>query len=149
MDALAIKDVTLTPLRIIPGDLGAVYHGLKSTESSFQGFGEAYFSNVAHKAVKGWKLHTKMISNLIVPIGAIRFVLYDARPESETKGQIMDVILSLENYQRLTIPPGIWMAFQGVSAGQNMLLNISSIPHDPTESIGLPLNTTEIPFQQW
>lgn len=121
-------------------------HALKQHESSFQGFGEAYFSTVEKQAVKGWKKHMRMVLNLIVPSGAIRFVLYDDRPASKSFQTIQELILSKENYQRLTVPPGIWMAFQGISDGLNMLLNIASIPHDPTEADSLPVQNELIPF---
>ena len=144
-----ITDVILTPLKIIPGDSGEVMHALKESEESFQGFGEAYFSCVNGNAVKGWKRHRKMMLNLVVPIGAIRFVLYDDRPESKTFKTIQEIILSRESYQRLTVPPGIWMAFQGKSDGVNMLLNIASIPHDSLEAENLPIQNEEIPFQDF
>jgi|SRR5450432_186818 len=142
-----INDVQLIPLKIIPGETGDVLHALKSSELSFQGFGEAYFSTVRHHEVKGWKKHQRMISNLIVPSGKIRFVLYDDRMESTSFKMLQEVILSRENYQRLTVPPGIWMAFQGGSGETNMLLNIASILHDPLETESLPLINEIIPFE--
>ena len=141
-----INDVMLTPLRIIPGDSGNVMHALKQTEASFHGFGEAYFSTVQQQAIKGWKKHRRMILNLIVPSGAIRFVLYDGRPESKSFQTFQELVLSKENYQRLTVPPGVWMAFQGLSDEVNMLLNIASIPHDPAEAENLPVQNELIPF---
>lgn len=144
-----IEGVMLTPLKKITGPLGNVYHGMKQPEKSFAGFGEAYFSTVKSNMVKGWKKHTKMVSNLIVPVGAIRFVIYDDRLGSSTFGQVMDITLSLRNYQRLTIPPNLWMGFQGRGERENMLLNISSIGHDPVESFTEPLDSTKIPFTEW
>lgn len=144
-----IEGVVLSPLKQYFGDKGNVYHGLKKTDSSYSNFGEAYFSTIEYGSVKGWKKHTKMISNLIVPIGAIRFVLYDDRPDSQTKGKIMDTILSLNNYMRLTIPANVWLAFQGVGEGTNMLLNISNITHDPEECINLNIGNIQIPFNSW
>ena len=44
------------------------------------------------------------------------------------------------DYKRITIPKGIWFAFQGVSKNLNLLLNISNIVHDPNECEILPLN---------
>ncbi len=137
----------LTPLRIIKGESGNVMHGLKFTEESFHGFGEAYFSTIYPHAVKGWKKHRQMILNLIVPVGAIKFVLFDDRPESASFQTIQELILSAENYQRLTVPPGIWMAFQGLGENTNMLLNIASIPHDPLETDNLPTQNDIIPYQ--
>ena len=142
-----IDQVMLTPLRIIPGDSGNVMHALKMQESSFHGFGEAYFSTVDKNAVKGWKNHNKMILNLVVATGVIRFILYDDRPDSSTYKSFQETILSKENYQRLTVPPGVWMAFQGLSDGVNMLLNIASIPHDPLEVQTLPIQNEKIPYK--
>ncbi len=142
-----INEVILTPLRIIPGDSGDVMHALKQNEASFNGFGEAYFSTVQKLTVKGWKKHRNMVLNLIVPSGAIRFVLYDDRTDSKSFQIFQEVILSKENYQRLTVPPGVWMAFQGLSDEKNILLNIASIPHDPSEADNLPVQNELIPYQ--
>ena len=87
-----------------------------------------------------------MILNLVVPMGAIRFVLYDDRPESKSFQIFQEFIISKENYQRLTVPPGVWMAFQGMADGLNILLNIASIPHDPNEAENLPIQNEHIPF---
>src|ERR1700676_1762471 len=141
-----IVDFLLTPLRIIPGVSGEVMHALKQEEGSFQGFGEAYFSTVNNGALKGWKKHQKMILNLVVPMGTIRFVLYDGRSDSKSFRTIQELTLSRENYQRLTVPAGIWMAFQGIGEGENMLLNIASIPHDPSEADNLPIHNDQIPY---
>lgn len=142
-----IDGVLITPLRLIKGESGDVMHALKQHEESFQGFGEAYFSTVHQHAVKGWKRHRKMVLNVIVPLGKIKFVLYDDRPESHSYQTMQEIILSLENYQRLTVPPGIWMAFQGLGEFNNMLLNIASIPHDPLEAENLPIQNEIIPYR--
>ena len=149
MDTM-IEGVVLTLLKIIPGENGAVMHGLKAQEDSFKNFGEAYFSFVNKGKIKGWKRHTKMTLNLIVPVGKIRFVLYDDRDNSKTKDNFNDLILGPEiQYSRLTIPPGIWMAFQGIGDEQNLLLNIADIPHDPSEAEQLPIENNRIPNFKW
>ena len=128
-----IDRVILTPLRRIPGAAGDVRHGLKASSEGYDGFGEAYFSCVLKGAVKGWKKHTRMTLNLIVSRGEIRFIVYD-----ETVGSYKAYHLTPErdeDYARLTVPPGLWMAFGGVGDGENMLLNIASIEHDPSESV--------------
>jgi dTDP-4-dehydrorhamnose 3,5-epimerase len=142
----SIEGVMMTPLRVIKGESGNVLHALKQREESFQGFGEAYFSTVNFNAIKGWKKHRTMILNLIVPAGAIKFVLFDDRSESATFGETQEIIISPENYLRLTVPPGIWMAFQGLGKSENILLNIASIPHDPLEAENLPVKNEYIPY---
>lgn len=126
-----IKDVLITNLKIIDTLGGEVMHAMKKSDNGFESFGEAYFSHIDKDAIKAWKRHKKMTLNLIVPLGKIRFVLFDDRDTLKTKFQ--EVIISRDNYCRLTVPPMIWMGFQGLSDNGSMLLNIASIEHDPME----------------
>jgi dTDP-4-dehydrorhamnose 3,5-epimerase len=76
-----------------------------------------------------------MILNLVVVVGEIRFVVYDDRRDSKTYGQFSECILSpATNYQRLTVSPGLWIAFQGMGKETSMLMDIIPEPHDPTET---------------
>lgn len=127
-----IKDILITKLNVMQSNDGSVLHGIKKTDNGFMSFGETYFSFINKDAFKGWKKHTKMTMNLIVPIGEIRFNFIDLRKDSETYNQKMKISLSLNNYVRLTVPPSIWFGFKGL-ADQNMLVNVASIPHDPNE----------------
>ena len=129
-----VEGVLLTRLEIVSATGGAVLKAMKGDDPGASGFGEAYFSIVEKGAVKAWKRHRKMTLNLIVPCGEIRFVIYDDRPESRTCGSHEEVRLSLRNYQRLTIPPMLWMGFQGGSEQLNMLLNLADMAHDPAEA---------------
>ena len=126
-----IKDVLITPLDIIDTPGGNVMHGMKETSIGYSGFGEAYFSQVNESAIKAWKRHKNMILNLVVPVGKIKFVLFDDRDESNVRFQ--EIIISRDNYCRLTVPPMIWMGFQGLSDDGSMLLNIANIEHDAYE----------------
>ncbi len=125
--------VTLTPLKRIKNPKGDVYHAMKKSDAGYAGFGEAYFSSVHGSTIKGWKKHTKMTLNLVVPVGAIEFIIYD-----EQSKQFMSVELSESNYIRLTIASGLWVAFRGINLN-NLLLNIASIEHDPDEAENLNL----------
>lgn len=135
----SLEGVQVTSLKIIPGDAGSVMHALKASDQSFSSFGEAYFSTVKEGQIKGWKKHRKMILNIVVPVGRILFALYDDRPESPSYRKLFSIELGPAQYQRLTVPPGVWMAFNGRGNGLNLLLNIASIHHDPTEAETLPL----------
>ena len=132
-----IEGVKLIPLKVIPTEGGDVLHGMKHTDEGFDGFGEAYFSTIEHGAVKAWKRHRKMTLNLIVPYGSIEFIIHDDRDSSKTKGVFESIKISRDNYHRLSVPPMLWLGFKGCSEGQNILLNIASIPHDPNEADNL------------
>jgi len=126
--------VIVTPLKQIHHPKGDVFHGMKKSDAGFDGFGEAYFSTINKNDIKGWKKHTEMTLNLVVPVGEIKFVMYDEKTK-----EFFSVTLSQSNYQRLTIKPNIWMAFQGVGE-YNMLLNLASIEHDSNESVNLEIS---------
>lgn len=130
-----IEGVIISPLKIIPNSKGDILHAMKASNLEFKGFGEAYFSVANQGEIKGWKKHFKMTLNLVVPVGNIRFVIYDDREGSQTNNTFFSIILGNENYQRITVPPNVWMAFQGVSDGINLLLNIANIEHDPEEAV--------------
>jgi dTDP-4-dehydrorhamnose 3,5-epimerase len=129
-----IEGVVLTPLSVISTEGGDVLHAIKSSDQSFGGFGEAYFSKIKYNTIKGWKRHKEMILNLIVPVGAVRFVLYDDRPRSSSQGQFQEIMLSsVDHYQRITVPPMVWVGFQGQDKKTSIILNIASIEHLPEE----------------
>lgn len=140
---MMIAGVSVTPLKRILHEKGDIYHALKSSEESFSSFGEAYFSSIHFADVKGWKKHSKMILNLVVPIGAIKFVAYDDRESSNTYQNFFEITISKNNYCRLTVPPGIWLSFQGIGKKFNLLLNLASIEHDPDESVSCDMADIE------
>lgn len=136
-----INGVALYDEKHITVPKGDIYHAIKCNDEGFCGFGEAYFSQIEQGAVKGWKRHNRMTLNIVVVTGAIKFVIYDDREESSTKGQFEEVVLSVkDNYKRLTVAPGLWMAFQGVGDGVSMLMDVIPEPHDPSEADRLDLD---------
>jgi len=128
-----IDGVLLTPLKVINVPGGDVLHGMKSSDLGYMGFGEAYFSKVEPGAVKAWKRHHVMTLNLVVPVGSVHFVIYDEQQDSANFGKFQEVVLSEDNYCRLTIPPMMWVGFRGVSKSAAILLNIADIEHSPDE----------------
>ena len=126
--------VILTPLKQIRISKGSVLHAMRKSDDGFNGFGEAYFSTVNKNDIKGWKKHTEMTLNLVVPIGKMEFVIYNDKNHN-----FFNVTISQDNYQRLTISPGFWLAFRGLDE-KNILLNIASIEHDPSESESIDLD---------
>jgi dTDP-4-dehydrorhamnose 3,5-epimerase len=125
--------INITALKRIPTEKGDILHALKCSENDYKDFGEAYFSCVNKGSIKGWKKHSLMQLNLIVPLGNIKFYLFD-----EDFNSAHTIILGSNNYCRLMVKPGVWVAFEGVDEN-NILLNIASIEHNPDEAINKPV----------
>ncbi len=127
-----MKGASFERLRRIETPGGDVFHGLKASEPAFAGFGEAYFTTVERGYVKGWKRHRRMTLNLIVPVGEVRICVVDDHTGAHTEFDLGPE--SSETYGRLTVQPGLWVAFGGARAGLNLMLNLASTEHDPLES---------------
>jgi dTDP-4-dehydrorhamnose 3,5-epimerase len=128
MGPIGLDQIRVTPLARITAEGGDVLHAMKKSDVGWSGFGEAYFSWVLHGAVKAWKCHTRMTMNLIVPVGRVRFVFMD-----DSNCRVRQEFAGEGHYVRITVPPGIWFGFQGVSISASLILNLASIEHDPTE----------------
>lgn len=128
-----IEGVIISPLKQLLDERGKVMHMLKNTDEHFTEFGEIYFSTIYPGAIKGWHQHSEMTLNYAVPWGQIKFVLFDDRKDSQTKGEIQEIFIGPENYNLVTVPPMVWNGFKGIGAEMAIIANCSTIPHDPNE----------------
>lgn len=87
-----------------------------------------YFSEVEPGCVKAWKCHTRQTQRFAVPVGQLKIVLYDDRPESPTRGRIMEVLLGRpDNYALLQIPPRVWYGFTAAGSVPAVICNCPDI----------------------
>ena len=128
-----IDGVVVTPLRQIFDERGKVMHMLREDSPAFQRFGEIYFSCVDPGAVKAWHLHREMTLNYAVVSGKIKFVLFDDRPDSRTRGGVQEFFLSPENYVLVTVPPMIWNGFKGLGDQPAIVANCPTLAYDANE----------------
>ena len=128
-----IDGIKITPLKQIEDERGKVMHMLRNDSKSFSKFGEIYFSTVHPNKVKGWHLHGKMTLNYAVVLGEIKLVLYDARPDSKTKGEVQEFFLSQKNYKLVSVPPLIWNGFMGIGNNTAIVANCADLPYDDKE----------------
>jgi dTDP-4-dehydrorhamnose 3,5-epimerase len=108
---------------------------MRSDAPEFTTFGECYFSEMIPGAVKAWKCHREQTQHLAVPIGRVRFVIYDDRELSPTNGSLEVVELGRpDHYNRLRIPKGLWYGFTCLSDQPALIANCTDEPHDPTDT---------------
>ncbi len=112
----------------------------------FEAFGEIYFSCVFPGAIKAWHIHKRMTLNYAVPLGEIRFVLYDDRPDSPTRGEVQEMVLGPDTYCLVTVPPMIWNGFRGMGSKTSIVANCATIPHDPDEIVRRDPMDSTIPY---
>ena len=141
-----IEGMTITPLRRIPDERGAVFHMLRDDSEVFERFGEIYFSTVYPGAIKAWHLHHEMTLNYAVPVGMIKLVCYDDRPESSTRGNLVELHIGELNYVLVTIPHNVWNGFKGEGTGAALVANCSTVHHSVGEIERMDPFTEDIPY---
>ena len=130
-----IEGVTVTPLRQFFDERGKVMHMLREDSPVFSRFGEIYFSCVNPGVVKAWHLHREMTLNYAVIHGEIKFVLYDDRSDSPSRGAFQELYMSPENYILVTVPPMVWNGFKGIGTKSAIVANCATLPHRSDEII--------------
>jgi dTDP-4-dehydrorhamnose 3,5-epimerase len=141
-----INGVQIIPLRQILDERGKVMHMLRADAPHFRGFGEIYFSAVHPGAVKAWHIHKRMTLSYAVPVGKIKLVLYDDRPDSPSKSRLQEVYLGPDNYNLVVIPPMIWNGFKGLGSELSLVANCANLAHDPDEIDRLDPAAPQIPY---
>ena len=113
---------------------GDVIKIINKKSKYFNGFGEVYFSEIKQNKVKGWKKHTKMIMNLKVLRGKVKFVFLT------NKNRFKKIILSENDLSILTVPKNIIFAFKGIKK-KNIIMNFANINNTPGECLSFPINS--------
>lgn len=126
-----INGVEVIPKMRISDVRGTIQHGIRKDELQSE-FGEVYFKRLRSGIINGWHVHEKLELNYLCVYGSLRLVLFDLRQNSGTTGQIMEVVMGIENYVLVHIPPGIANASETLSHPDSLLCNIASAPHDPS-----------------
>lgn len=142
-----IEGVKVVPLKQIADERGTVMHMLKRTDPHFIEFGEIYFTTVHPGIVKGWHKHGRMTLNYACVYGGIKLVLYDDRPDSATRGELVELLLGPDSYQLVQIPTNVWNSFKGLGKETSIIANCATEPHTKefTDSLD-PMSNDVIPY---
>ncbi|MHC5022856.1 MAG: dTDP-4-dehydrorhamnose 3,5-epimerase family protein [Planctomycetota bacterium] len=127
----AIEGVNVIPLARVPDERGTILHMLRHDDPHFIRFGEIYFSTVYRDVVKGWHRHREMTLNYACVFGRVKLAIYDDRPDSPTRGRLLEQFLGPDHYALVQIPPGVWNGFKGMTDPFALVANCCTHAHDP------------------
>lgn len=143
-----IEGVATKDLIAHPDERGRLWEILRSDDDIFQQFGQVYITTAFPGVVKAWHAHRLQTDFFTVVSGLAKFVLYDMREDSPTRGEIAEFFIGRDNLQLITIPPGVYHGFKNVGREELLALNCPTLPYnaaDPDE-IRLPLDSDQIPY---
>jgi len=143
-----IDGVIIKKLRANADERGCLTELLRSDEEIFEKFGQVYVSLNYPGVIRAWHYHKKQNDFWAVVKGMVKAVMYDARKDSPTKGEVQEVFLGEQNMVLLKIPIGVMHGYKTIGVEPSLLLNLPTEPYIASEpdEYRLPYNTDEIPY---
>jgi dTDP-4-dehydrorhamnose 3,5-epimerase len=110
---------------------------------------QIYQSRLFAGALGAWSCHAKATDRLFVSEGHLKVVLYDARSESTTAHQLLEVHVGEARPALVVIPPGVWHGLQNLGASDAIVLNLPTVAYayDDPDHYRLPYDSPAIPYR--
>jgi len=143
-----IEGVQTKPLRANVDERGRLWEILRADDAIFRKFGQVYVTTAHPGVVKAWHAHTLQTDFFTVISGAAKFVLFDMRSDSPTRGRIAEFFIGRDNLQLITIPPGVYHGFKCMGTEECIALNCPTEPYNAgkPDELRLPPDSPEIPY---
>jgi dTDP-4-dehydrorhamnose 3,5-epimerase len=103
---VAIEGVVLKELVTHSDERGFFREVIRETDEFFDHFGQWSHSLMYPGTAKAWHIH-QLQTDWWYVMGALKVALYDTRPGSPTKGELMEFLMGDNNAACLKIPPGV------------------------------------------
>lgn len=133
-----IEGVVVTSMKQIPDNRGTV----KTVMNEGDSFEWVYTTSIYKGVIKGWHGYYTKTLNYCVVSGMVKLVLWDSHPGHE---QINEFYIGDLNYCRVTIPPGVVNAFQGI-ADHSVIVVLADEVFSEERMYRLPIDTESIPY---
>lgn len=131
--ARLIDGVRIKELRALPDERGFLMEILRSDDEIFERFGQVYMTVAYPGVVKGWHYHKVQTDFFTVVKGMMKIVLYDARPDSPTGGEVNEFFMGELNPLLITIPPGVLHGMKAIGTEPGYVVNCPTEPYNHQE----------------
>lgn len=145
---LMIDGVKIKDLKVIPDERGWLMEILRCDDDIFQEFGQIYLSTAYPGVVKAWHLHRQQTDNFTCVNGMMKVVLYDAREESNTYGEINEFFTGEQNPMLISVPKYVYHGFKAIGEKTAYFISIPTLPfnHNEPDEYRIPPDSKEIPY---
>ncbi len=135
-------------LELIPDDRGWLMEILRSDWDIYEKFGQVYLTTVYPNVVKAWHYHKVQTDHFACVSGMIKLVLYDARRNSKTRGQVNEFFLGERNTMLVKVPPLVYHGFKGLGTQPAYVVNIPTelYNYEKPDEFREPPDSKKIPY---
>jgi len=143
-----ISSVKIKKLNPLADERGRVMEILRCDDEIFRKFGQVYVTTAYPGVVKAWHYHKKQTDSFTVLHGMVKMVLYDARKNSPTKGELNEFFIGVHNPILLQIPPEVYHGFKCISEHEAIMLNCPSESYNrkQPDEYRIPAHAKKIPY---
>ena len=106
----------------------------------------AYQAMIRPGRVKGWVYHKLQADRQAVICGFVKYVLWDARPQSSTHGMVNEIFLSERNRGLLLIPPYVVHAVQNIGLTDAIFVNLPTVPYNHADPDKYRVDPASVPY---
>jgi dTDP-4-dehydrorhamnose 3,5-epimerase len=126
-----IDGVHIKKLKPVPDERGRVMEILRNDDEFFSSFGQVYITTAYPGVVKGWHYHKVQTDNFAVISGMMKVVLYDARENSPTRGEVNEYFIGEHNPTLISIPPNVFHGFKCIGQTEALVINTPTETYNP------------------
>ncbi|ADK16810.1 dTDP-4-dehydrorhamnose 3,5-epimerase family protein [Clostridium ljungdahlii] len=145
-----IEGVKYKRLKVYPDERGSLIEIFRNDDEDFLGgkFGQLITSICYPGVVKGWHIHSVQVDRLAVISGMAKIVLYDARENSPTKGEINEFFVGERNPLFILIPPGVYHGLKAIGTQPSITLGLPTelYKYDEPDEFRVHPHNDEIPY---
>jgi dTDP-4-dehydrorhamnose 3,5-epimerase len=143
-----IHGVRTKALRVIPDERGRLMEILRADDELFVKFGQVYVTTTYPQVVKAWHYHRAQTDHIAVVQGMIKFVLYDSREDSPTRGETNEFFIGVHNPLLIQVPKGIYHGWKCISEEEAIVINIPTevYAYQSPDEYRLPPHGRDIPY---
>lgn len=128
---------------------GSLTEILRKDWPEFRGFAQATVTVNLPGVIRAWHWHDGQTDAFVVVHGMAKIVLFDARAEAETSGDVNEFFLGEENFAMLVVPARVYHGYLTVSGEPALILNFPDQLYDsraPDEQ-RIPFDSPEVPYR--
>ncbi|MCK4909584.1 MAG: dTDP-4-dehydrorhamnose 3,5-epimerase family protein [Planctomycetes bacterium] len=143
-----IDGVKVKKLKFIPDERGRLMEILRVDDEVFDKFGQVYITTAYPGVVKAWHYHKIQTDHFAALHGKMKVVLYDARENSPTKGEVNEFTMGQQDPILVKIPPMVYHGFTTLSDHEAIMLNCPTEPYnrENPDEYRIESDSKEIPY---
>jgi dTDP-4-dehydrorhamnose 3,5-epimerase len=143
-----IDGVKTKTLRVVADERGRLMEILRVDDALFEKFGQVYLSTTYPGIIKAWHFHKKQDDNIAVVRGMLKLVLYDARKDSPSRGQVNEFFVGDHNSILVHVPKNVYHGWKCIGSEEALVINCVTEAYDyrNPDELRLPFDSKEVPY---